>query len=117
VETENRMKKGEKPTGITPNPKKSPPVRKRKAKRMLTTEIVYTFVVGLLITVVAIAAFAASKSDPNIGKFAPVRVRVDERRRSAPPQREEPQQFTQWDVFFWLFVGSVLTLLVIAAQM
>jgi hypothetical protein len=44
-------------------------------------------------------------------------VRVDERRRSAPPQREEPQQFTQWDVFFWLFVGSVLTLLVIAAQM
>jgi hypothetical protein len=84
---------------------------------MLTSEIVYTFVFGLVMTIVALAAFVSSKNNSNSTRFAPVRVRVDERRRNAPPpQREETRELSQWDVYFWLFVGMVITMFVIAVQ-
>lgn len=84
---------------------------------MLSSDVIYAFVFGIMLTVAAVAGWAYSKSDLNSGKLAPIRVRVDDRRRGGSPrQREEQQDFTQADVYFWLFVGMLITMMVIAFQ-
>jgi hypothetical protein len=84
---------------------------------IFNSEVIVAFGLGIVLTMVALIGWVVTKSDPNNNTLAPIRIRVDEKRRGGhPPQREERAELNQSDIFFWLFVAMIITLLVLAFQ-
>jgi hypothetical protein len=84
---------------------------------ILNSDVIYTFVLGVMLTIMAFVGWVSYRMNPRQNTLAPIRVRVDERRRGANSRRrEEPNEINQTDIYFWLFIAMIITTLVLAYQ-